>query len=166
MAPLPAIFTFISSWTIIIAKKHKEKIPPPKKKKKTSLECGCTFWRWCVWGRRYRYTVTRIDVIFRYPDRVPLTHFVHRAKKVFSMWAWIFCWLFCATGIFRRCNGKVFEHRVDTNLRPSDYEPGVLPLRHSSLVCKVQWQSVCFLLGFSGRFCSYRKPNFPAVSGS
>jgi hypothetical protein len=31
------------------------------------------------------YTVTRIDVIFRYPDRVPLTHFVHGAKKVFSM---------------------------------------------------------------------------------
>ncbi len=27
------------------------------------------------------YTVTRIDMIFRYPDRVPLTHFVHRAKK-------------------------------------------------------------------------------------
>jgi hypothetical protein len=27
------------------------------------------------------YTVTRLDVIFRYPDRVPLTHFVHRAKK-------------------------------------------------------------------------------------
>jgi hypothetical protein len=22
-------------------------------------------------------------MIFRYPDRVPLTHFVHRAKKVF-----------------------------------------------------------------------------------
>jgi hypothetical protein len=32
-----------------------------------------------------KYTVTRIDVIFSYPDRVPLTHFVHRAKKVFSM---------------------------------------------------------------------------------
>ncbi len=32
-------------------------------------------------------TVTRIDVIFRYPDRVLLTHFVHRAKKVFSMGA-------------------------------------------------------------------------------
>ncbi len=31
------------------------------------------------------HTVTRIDVIFRYPDRVPLTHFVHRAKKVLSM---------------------------------------------------------------------------------
>ena len=31
---------------------------------------------------------------------------------------------------------------------------------------QTQWQSVCFLLGFSGRFCSYRKPNFPAVSGS
>ncbi len=30
-------------------------------------------------------TVTRIDVIFGYPDRVPLTHFVHRAKKVFAM---------------------------------------------------------------------------------
>jgi len=80
------------------------------------------------------YTVTRTDVIFRYPDRVPLTHFVHRAKKVFSMWAWNFCWLFCATGIFRWCNGKVFEHSVGANLRPSDYEPGVLPLRHSSLV--------------------------------
>ncbi len=111
-------------------------------------------------------TVTRIDVIFRYPDRVPLTHFVHGAKKVFSMWAWIFCWLLCNIGIFRRCNGKVFEHRVSTNLRPSDYEPGVLPLRHCSIECKTQWQSVYFLLGFSGRFCSYRKPNFPAVSGS
>jgi hypothetical protein len=33
------------------------------------------------------YTVTRLDVIFRYTGRVPLTHFVHRAKKVFSMWA-------------------------------------------------------------------------------
>ncbi len=33
------------------------------------------------------YTVTRLDAIFRYPDRVPLTHFVHRAKKVFGMWA-------------------------------------------------------------------------------
>jgi hypothetical protein len=30
----------------------------------------------------------------------------------------------------------------------------------------MQSQSVRFLLGFSGRFCSYRKPNFPAVSGS
>ncbi len=27
------------------------------------------------------YTVTRLDVSFRYPDRVPLTHFVHRAKN-------------------------------------------------------------------------------------
>ncbi len=27
-----------------------------------------------------------------------------------------------------------------------------------------QW--ACFLLGFSGRFCTYLKPNFPAVSGS
>jgi hypothetical protein len=34
-----------------------------------------------------QFTVTRIAVIFRYPDRVPLTHFVHRAKNVFSMWA-------------------------------------------------------------------------------
>ncbi len=33
------------------------------------------------------YTVTRLDVIFSYPDRVPLTHFVHREKKVFAMWA-------------------------------------------------------------------------------
>jgi hypothetical protein len=34
---------------------------------------------------RLTHTVTRIDVIFRYPDRVPLTQNVHRAKKVFSM---------------------------------------------------------------------------------
>jgi hypothetical protein len=33
------------------------------------------------------HTVTRIDVIFGYPDRVPLTHFVHRTKNVFAMWA-------------------------------------------------------------------------------
>ncbi len=79
-------------------------------------------------------TVTRIDVIFRYPDQVPLTHFVHRAKKVFSMWAWIFCWFFCATRIFRWCNDKVFEHRVGANLRPSDQEADILPLRHSTLV--------------------------------
>jgi hypothetical protein len=25
---------------------------------------------------------------------------------------------------------------------------------------------LCFFLGFSGRFCSYSQPNFPAVSGS
>ncbi len=30
----------------------------------------------------------------------------------------------------------------------------------------MQCHSVCSLLGFSGRFCKYRKPNFPAVSGS
>ncbi len=82
----------------------------------------------------HSYTVTRIDMILRYPDRVPLTHFVHRAKKVFSMGAWILCWVFCATGIFRRCNGKMFEHRGGANLRPSDYEADTLPLRHCSLV--------------------------------
>ncbi len=65
----------------------------------------------CCYTALLLYTVTRIDVIFRYPDRVPLTHFVHRAKKVFSMGAWILWWVFCATGIFRRCNGKMFEHR-------------------------------------------------------
>ncbi len=34
-----------------------------------------------------RCTVTRLDVIFRYTDWVPLTHFVHRAKQVFALWA-------------------------------------------------------------------------------
>ncbi len=116
------------------------------------------------WGNIY--TVTRLDVIFRYTDRVPLTHFVHRAKKVFSMWAWIICWDYCATGIFRRCNGKVFEHRMGANLRPYDYELRVLPLRHCSLVWEIQLHLLCYLLRFSGRFCCYRKPNFPAVSGS
>ncbi len=97
-------------------------------------------------------TVTRLDVIFRYPDRVPLTHFVHRAKKVFAMWAWIFCWVLCATGIFRRCNGIVIEHRVGANLRPSDYEPGVLPMRHCSLVCKVQGHSFSSFAGIFRQF--------------
>ncbi len=32
-----------------------------------------------------KLTVTRPEVIFHYPDRVPLTHFVHRAKKFFAM---------------------------------------------------------------------------------
>jgi hypothetical protein len=59
---------------------------------------------------RSAYTVTRLDVIFRHTDRVPLTHFVHRAKKVFGMWAWIFCWVFCATGIF----GGVTEKYLST----------------------------------------------------
>ncbi len=93
------------------------------------------------------HTVTRLDVIFRYPDRVPLTHFVHRAKKAFAMRAWIFCWVLCATGIFRRCNGKVIEHRVGANLWPSDYGPSVLPLRHCSLVWKIQGHSFSSFAG-------------------
>ncbi len=32
----------------------------------------------------------------------------------------------------------MFEHRVGANLRPSDYELGVLPLRHCSLVYDTQ----------------------------
>ncbi len=55
------------------------------------------------------YTVTRLDAIFRYPDRVPLTHFVHRAKNVFGMWAWIFCWVYCATE-----SGGVMEKYLST----------------------------------------------------
>ncbi len=93
------------------------------------------------------HTVTRLDVIFSYPDRVPLTHFVHRAKKAFAMRAWIFCWVLCATGIFRRCNGKVIKHRVGANLRLSDYGPSVLPLRHCNLVCKVQGHSFSSFAG-------------------
>ncbi len=100
------------------------------------------------------HTVTRLDVIFRYPDLVPLTHFIHRAKKVFTMRAWIFCCALCATGIFRRCNGKVIEHRAGANLQPSDYGPNFLAVSGS------------YLPGFSSRICSYWQPNFPAVSGS
>ncbi len=50
------------------------------------------------------------------------------------MWAWIFCWVCCATRIFRWCDGKVFEHRVGANFWPSDYEADTLPLRHCTLV--------------------------------
>ncbi len=82
------------------------------------------------------------------------------------MWAWIFCWVFCATGIFRRCNGKIFQHRLGVNLRPSDYEENILPLRHWIFVYIMLWHSLCSFLGFSGRFCSYWPPNFPALSGS
>ncbi len=82
------------------------------------------------------------------------------------MWAWFFCWILCATGISRRCNGKVIEHRVGANLRPSDYEPGVLPLRHCILACRTQGHSFYSFIGISRPFLSYWKPNFPAVSGS
>ncbi len=111
-------------------------------------------------------TVKRIDVIFRYPDRVPMTHFVHRAKKAFGMWTWIFCCVSCTTGIFRRCNGKIFEHRLGANLRSSEYEAGMLPLRHCILKQTTLWHSMWSFLEFSGRFCSYWQPNFPAESGS
>ena len=37
-----------------------------------------------LFTRWQHHTVTRIDVIFRYPDRVPLTHFVHGAKKILA----------------------------------------------------------------------------------
>ncbi len=109
---------------------------------------------------------TSRDVNFCYPDRVPLTQFVHIAKKNSGMWAWIFCWVSCATRIFRRCNGKIFEHRLGANLRPSDYEADILPLRHCILMYVMLWHSLCSFLGFSGRFCNYWQPNFPSVSGS
>ncbi len=85
-------------------------------------ECCCR-----GWTRGRTHTVTSRDVIFRYPDRVPLTHFVHRAKKVFGMWAWIFCWVFCATGIFRRCTEK---HLRTGRTQTSCFQPDTLPLRH------------------------------------
>ncbi len=34
------------------------------------------------------------------------------------------------------------------------------------LVYIMLWHSLCSCLGFSGRFCSYWQPNFPAISGS
>jgi hypothetical protein len=34
------------------------------------------------------HTVTRLDVIFRYPDWVPLTHFVHIEQKSYGA-AWL-----------------------------------------------------------------------------
>ncbi len=73
---------------------------------------------------------------------------------------------FCATRIFRRCNGKIFEHRLGANLRPRDHEPDILPLRHCILGYVMLWHSLCSLLGFFGRFCSCLQLNFPAVSGS
>jgi hypothetical protein len=69
-------------------------------------------------------TVTRIDVIFRYPDRVPLTHFVLYIEQKKSLaWEPEFYVEFSAPPEF---SGGV--------IRPSDYDPGVLPLRHCSLV--------------------------------
>jgi hypothetical protein len=115
---------------------------------------------------KINYTVTIRKVNFCYPDRVPLTQFVHITKKSSSVWAWNFCWVFCATGIFLRCNRKIFEYRLGANLRPSGYEADILPLRHCILMYRMLWHSLCSILGFSGRFCSYWKPNFPAVSGS
>ncbi len=83
----------------------------------------------------YTHTVTRIDVIFRYPDRVPLTHFLHRAKKFLACEPEFYV-DFSAPPEF---SGGVMEKSLSTgaNLRSSDYEPGVLPLRHCSLVMTI-----------------------------
>ncbi len=67
---------------------------------------------------------------------------------------------------FPRCNGKILEHRLGANLRPSDNEADILPLRYSILMCKLLWHSLCSFLELSGHFCSYWQPNFPAASGS
>ncbi len=65
------------------------------------------------------YTVISRDLNFCYPYRVPLTQFVHIAKKTSGMWAWMFCWVFCATGIFQPCNEKVFEPFPEWNCAAS-----------------------------------------------
>ena len=58
------------------------------------------------------YTVTSYCVDFCYPDRVPLTQFVHIAKKFwhvglnFRLSFQIFWW----------CNWKIFEHRLDLQI--------------------------------------------------
>jgi len=117
-------------------------------------------------GTARPHTVTRLDVIFSYPDRVPLTHFVHRAKKVFAMWAWYFSWILCATGIFRRCNRKVIEHRMGANFDLQIMNQVFYHCATAALyVIRKDIHSIPLLV-FPGRFCSYWKPNFPAVSGS
>ncbi len=64
-------------------------------------------------------------------------------------------------------SGGVTEKYLSTGrARTSDLQIMNQAFYHCPLVCKTQWHSFCSLLGFSGRFCSYRKLNFPAVSGS
>ncbi len=72
---------------------------------------------------------------------------------------------FLAPPEFSSCvTEKMFKHRMCANLWPSDYEADILPLRHSILVNMMLRHSLCSLLGFPGRFCSYWQLDFPAVS--
>jgi hypothetical protein len=117
-------------------------------------------------GRTGTHTVTRLDMIFRYPDRVPLTHFVHRDKKSFWHLGLIFLLSF-----LRHRNFPVLQRK--SSWAQGGREPLTFRLRNRCsttaplLPCICEAITfMCSLQGFSGRFCSYRKPNFPAVSGS
>ncbi len=132
----------------------------------TFVYSKCSVHMYCQNKVSILFTVTSCDGNFCYPDRVPLTQFVNLAKKNSGMWARIFCWVFCVTRIFQRCNGKILKHRLGANVPPSDYDADILPLRHCILVFMMWWHSLCSFLGFSSRFCSYWQQNFPAVSGS
>ncbi len=81
----------------------------------------------------------------------------------FAICAWIFCWVFSATGIFRRGNGK---NILTGWARIFDLQIMKQIFYHCSTAFLWIWicHSLCSLLGFSGRFCSFWKPDFPAVS--
>ncbi len=52
-----------------------------------------------------------------------------------------------------------------TSQKPSELlAKDAAPLPHCATVWIKLWHSLCSLLGFFGRFCSYWQPNFPAVS--
>jgi hypothetical protein len=78
------------------------------------------------------YTATSRDVNFCYPDRVPLTHFVHIAKN--NSVRQNFLLSFLRHRNFPAVERQIYEHRRGGNLRPLDFEPDTLPLRHCILV--------------------------------
>ncbi len=110
---------------------------------------------WIFYGRKaYKYTVTRLYVIFRYPDRVPLTHFVHRAKKLLP-WGADFSVEFYAPPEF---SGGLPEKYLSTGwARTSDLQIMGQVFYHCATEAMYEWlkdiHSLPFLV-FSGRFCS------------
>jgi hypothetical protein len=107
-------------------------------------------------------------VIFRYPDRVPLTHFVHRAKKFWRACGPEFSVEFSAPpefsgGVMEKYLGTGWARTFDLQIRKQMFYHCVIASL-CLLVFIMLWHSLCSFLGFSGRFCSYLQPNFPAVS--
>jgi hypothetical protein len=95
---------------------------------------------------------------------VPLTQFVHIAKQILA------CGLEFSVefstppefsgGVTQKYLSTGWAQTIDLQIMNQIF----YHCATASLCLKLPWHSLCFLLEFSSRFCSYWQPNFPAVS--